>query len=507
MNVTFLTGTRLDRLVSGRKPPRPLLGRLAKELHAKNGRIILLSGPRQTGKTTLLLNAMAYMGTQDCLFILASPENSVDDLCSVITARKRKFVFVDDATLVRDLLANGHNFHTRCAGHRVCLAGADTLMLDHLARKSLLGKSSLLSANSPSFPEYMRMTGEKDIRAYMETGGIMGHTPDIPFAREYIRQAFRLPFPLPGIYDREPILAGRNLLLSLHRDFFHEILCPDFMDEDMSVIINNAHFRGMTQKSFFPVKRKSLDAFFRENQVTESLASAIHGAVLKEARKNRRIPEGEEHLSGMPGIVEELGRRIMPLTEPAPCLLGKERMEQVFLAAGILRRIPVLGAGWRHAFVQPFLRFYLSMDFLRKLLRDRSLATPRERKILRAKLADGVRNMLLKDIVLLHLLATAPDNLDIFALKNGDTRYDLVILDRETDRFSLFDIRNSVFPSRFQSRRLRDDAGIAKAESLVGGSLSKRGMIYAGPTREKWGLPYISVTDFLTSPFAPAYRP
>lgn len=481
MSVSFLTGTRLDRVIAHRKPPRALLGKLVREFHTQDSRIVLLSGFHDTGKTTLFLNAIAYLGPQDCILITASSENTVSEIMEVISTRKRKFVFVDEATNIRDLLTHGQDFSNQNPGCRICLAGTDTLVLKNLARNVLFGKTVLLDTTWIPFPEYAKLVRDNSMASYIESGGILGNRNDTVFRRECLRRAFRLSLPFSAKYKERQNLF-ESFILHLQRNFFHEILSMDFLSEDISIIINNAYLRGNTDKIIDPIlDKESLEKFFRENNIEGAFLQTLRQKIFREIRKakgNTKLPDNEKSLAEIcvPNLLEKLKSRVDILTEIPFSKSEIEDIGCIFQETGILSTIPVLQANGeknrKFVFVQPFLCFELAMTFLHKLWNDKIFKTSftvKERKILYEKFLFAIRNHVLKNIVLFHVIKNIPENIDAFTFECDAFCYDLILMDKETSHFTVFDIRNTVFSSRFQSRFLRNSFCIEQIEQIIDG--------------------------------------
>jgi predicted AAA+ superfamily ATPase len=131
--------------------------RLARRLaEPAPGRIQLLSGPRQVGKTTLLLELAERLGPAGLYAAADSPEASVPGFwerlwarAEAATARGQVALFIDEAHLVPDCAARLKGEWDRLRRRRIPVhivaTGSSALRLGHGSRESLAGRFERLT--------------------------------------------------------------------------------------------------------------------------------------------------------------------------------------------------------------------------------------------------------------------------------------------------------------------------------------------------------------------------
>jgi predicted AAA+ superfamily ATPase len=131
--------------------------RLARRLaEPAPGRIQLLSGPRQVGKTTLLLELAERLGPAGLYAAADSPEASVPGFwerlwarAEAATARGQVALFIDEAHLVPDWAARLKGEWDRLRRRRIPVhivaTGSSALRLGHGSRESLAGRFERLT--------------------------------------------------------------------------------------------------------------------------------------------------------------------------------------------------------------------------------------------------------------------------------------------------------------------------------------------------------------------------
>ena len=166
---------------------RDLEGALAEALHG--GKVVILYGSRQTGKTTLIERLLAddeirrggvvtlSGDVREERELLAYETMTPEKARSIIG--EARTLFVDEAQKIRDIGLTLKIIHDRLKGVRVVATGSSSFELSEEVGEPLTGRMDEYVLSTLSFPELARLTSPVSERNSLETRLLYGAYPDV----------------------------------------------------------------------------------------------------------------------------------------------------------------------------------------------------------------------------------------------------------------------------------------------------------------------------------------
>ncbi len=179
-----VSGAELDAMVQSVSgfQKRDCFSSLQKYIHGNSyGKVCLLYGLRRTGKTTLLLQAIAEMSPEEraaAVYMKARVTDTMADMNQDLKRLDRKgyrYFFIDEVTLMEDFIDSASLFSDLYAmmGRKIVLSGTDSLGFWFTLNQELYDRAYTLHTTFIPFREYSRLLGIYDIDEYIRYGGTL----------------------------------------------------------------------------------------------------------------------------------------------------------------------------------------------------------------------------------------------------------------------------------------------------------------------------------------------
>ena len=180
--MSVVAGSALDAMVEqvAAFDRRDCYGRIESHLRRNDARVCILYGLRRTGKTTLLLQAAAALGTERAraAYVKAAAR---DDLARLNRDVKRlqslgyRYLFIDEVTLLEDFVDGASLLSDIFAaqGLRIVLSGTDSLGFWLSLHDELYDRATTIHTTFIPFREHARLLGIHDVDDYIAHGGTL----------------------------------------------------------------------------------------------------------------------------------------------------------------------------------------------------------------------------------------------------------------------------------------------------------------------------------------------
>ena len=142
------------------------------------GRVCLVYGLRRTGKTTMVLQAIATLPKDKTAYIKVMASDDMAKLnkdLKLLSEQGIKYVFIDEVTLLEDFIESASLFSDVYAmfGMKIVLSGTDSLGFAIAAQEELYNRCVTIHTTFIPFKEYSRLLGIHDIDEYIRYGGTL----------------------------------------------------------------------------------------------------------------------------------------------------------------------------------------------------------------------------------------------------------------------------------------------------------------------------------------------
>ena len=505
-----VTGAGLDAMVqsvSGLQK-RDCFSSLQKYIHGSSyGKVCLLYGLRRTGKTTLLLQAIAEMSPEEratAVYIKARVTDTMADMnqdLKRLDSEGYRYFFIDEVTLMEDFIDSASLFSDVYAmmGRKIVLSGTDSLGFWFTLNQELYDRAYTLHTTFIPFREYSRLLGIDDIDEYIRYGGTLkagelafddedALESDAAFrddesTRRYIDTAickniqhslaccdrgnyFRH---LRGLYEAGELTGAINRIIeSMNHQFLLRTLIQRFKSHDLGSAAE------VLRKQPDPEKRTDiLDQIDRE-VITRKLMEMLEIRNQEDQRvgiTQAHVEEIREYLKALDLVVDCPTETTVPGGEPTEYML----------------------------FTQPGMRYCQAQALVHALINDPIFQgfSERERSLATNRILEEVRGRMMEDIVLLETSR---------AMRKGDRAFKLILSRSEFDMFiyhagdntcEAYEIKHSreVVPRQYHV--LEDEELCADAERKYG-PITARSILYRGPDQTlSNGIIYRNVESWL----------
>ena len=477
-------------------------------LHGRShDRVCLLFGLLQTGKNTMLRQAIGRMTKEDLSRIAYIKARRTDNMAMMNRDLKKlfnagfRYVFIDEVTLMEDFIDSAALFSDVFAtmGMKIVLSGTDSLGFWLAMDEELYDRAKSIHTTFIPYREYSRLLGIDSIDEYIRYGGTLRagelafddedvNAQDASFrddesTRRYIDTAickniqhslacyesgghFRH---LYSLYEAGELTSAINRIIEdMNHRFLISVLTDDFLSHDLRLTAANL------RKERDPEKRtEALDAIDTE-AVTQRLMELLDIRNKEEQSigiTTAHIIEIKQYLTALELIVD------CPIESADP---GIEPVEHIL-------------------FTQPGMRYCQAQALIHSLLKDEQFSALSEydKTKITGRILEEVRGRMMEDIVLLETMKAADKDHRVFKLQFEAGEFDMVIYDQKENSCEIFEIKHSSKQVPFQYRHLVDEDKCQRTERRFG-PIHGRYILYRGEDAQmENGVQYWNVENYL----------
>lgn len=469
---------------------REICSRIQKYLYGSvQTRVCVLYGLRRTGKTTMLLQAIADMTEEDfarAAYIKLRVSDEMDQLARDLDRLYQagcRYIFLDEATLMEDFIDSASLLSDIYVpmGMRIVLSGTDSLGFWFAKDNELYDRERTFHTTFIPYREYSRVLGIDSMDEYIRYGGTL-KAGETDFDDEELKEE--------GIAFRDDETTRRYIDTAICKNIQHSLACFSFgkyfghlrslyeageltgainrIIEDMNhrfvleVLTNPfvSHDLGMTARNLKrernPEKRTDILKLIDKETVTGNLMKILD------------IRNKEEQTIGItPSHVIQIKQylKALDLIAACPAEYGTPGMEPEE----------------RILFTQPGMRYCQAQALVHVLMKDEvfRFVDYETRAYITERLLEEVRGRMLEDIILLETLKALGKGYEVCKLFFGTGEFDMVICDKDNGICAAYEIKHSTQYVREQARHLMDNEKIRLTVSRFG-KLAGRYVLYLG---------------------------
>ena len=470
-------------------------------------RVCVVYGLRRTGKTTMLLQAIADMPKEDFAKAAYIKLRTVDEMDRLTRDLDRlyqagyRYVFLDEVTLMEDFIDSAALLSDIYVpmGMRIVLSGTDSLGFWFARDNELYDRERTFHTTFIPYREYSRILGIDSIDEYIRYGGALksGETDfddeelmeegvafrDDESTRRYIdtaickniqhslsRFAFGKYFgQLQGLYEAGELTGAINRIIEdMNHRFVLETLTRPFISHDLGITARNL------KRERDPEKR------------TDILEAIDKDAVTKNLMKILDIKNQEEQRIGItPSHAVQIKKYLEALDLIVPCpieygMAGMEPEERIL-------------------FTQPGMRYCQAQALVHSLMKDETfrMLDHETASYVAERLLGEVRGRMLEDIILLETSKALGREYEVFKFMFGSGEFDMVIFDKKNSVCAIYEIKHSNQCVREQARHLLDEGKLGLISPRFG-RLAGRFVLYLGESLDtEDGIAYRNAEQFL----------
>jgi len=466
------------------------------------GRVCIIYGLRRTGKTTMLLQALAELPLEQTAYIKILPSNTMEMLnrdLQALSEQGCRYVFIDEVTLLRDFISSASLLSDVYAmfGMKVVLSGTDSLGFAIVGQEELYDRAVTIHTTFISFREYAELLGIHDIDEYIRYGGTfkVGETDfddpeleddgvsfrDDESTRRYIDTAIArniqhsLAYYEEGshfchlleLYENKELTNAINRLVEdMNHRFLMSVLQRNFKSHDLGSIAQLESKRAASER------RLSVLEFVDKQRITEVLMRLLD---IRNADK-LQVTLDPNHIEKIRAYL-----KLLDLIIPLPIeRMGSEPPQASFI------------------FTQPGMRYCQAQALVHTLMKDKVFknSSAVEQKTICERLLEEVRGRLLEEIILLETIKAAPKKLRVFKLLFDIGEFDMVVCDTEAVTCKIYEIKHTDKIDKHQCKNLLDKEKCSMTE-FVYGTIVEKIVLYQGQECEVDGIKYKNIVAYL----------
>lgn len=471
------------------------------------GKVCLLYGLRRTGKTTLLLQAIAEMMPEDrtkAVYIKARVTDTMADMnhdLKLLDSQGYRYFFIDEVTLMEDFIDSASLFSDVYAmmGRKIVLSGTDSLGFWFTLNQELYDRAYTLHTTYIPFREYSRLLGIDDIDEYIRYGGTL-RAGELAFDDEDALEA--------DAAFRDDESTRRYIDTAICKNIQHSLACCDrgnyfrhlrtlYEAGELTGAINRIiesmnhqfllqtliqHFKSHDLGSAAEVLRKQPDPEKR----TDILDKIDRESVTKKLMEMLEIRNQEDQKVGITQVhVEEIKEYLKALDLVVDC-----PMETTVMDAEPTEYV---------LFTQPGMRYCQAQALVHVLMKDPLFQSfsEREKQLAADKILEEVRGRMLEDIVLLETSRVLLKGDRAFKLVLSRSEFDMFIYHGGNNTSEAYEIKHSREIVDRQHHVLNDDELCADAERKYG-AITTKCILYRGMDQDlPNGIVYRNVEKWL----------
>ncbi len=452
-------------------------------------RVCVVYGLRRTGKTTMLLQAIADMPEEDFKKAAYIKLRTVDEMDSLTRDLDRlyqagyRYVFLDEVTLMEDFIDSAALLSDIYVpmGMRIVLSGTDSLGFWFARDNELYDRERTFHTTFIPYREYSRILHIDSIDEYIRYGGTLkaGETDfddeelleegvafrDDESTRRYIGTAicrniqhslscfaFGKYFGhLRSLYEAGELTGAINRIIEdMNHRFVLEVLTRPFVSHDLGITARNL------KQERDPAKRTDILKAIDKETVTRNLMKILD----IRNQEEQEIGITHSHIVQIKKYLEALD-----LIVPCPIEYGMAGMEPEE----------------RILFSQPGMRYCQAQALVHSLMKDETFRMLDNETVsyVTERLLNEVRGRMLEDIILLETSKALGKEYEVFKLMFVRGEFDMVIFNKRNNTCAVYEIKHSSQYVREQARHLLDEEKLGLTSPRFG-KIVGRFILYLG---------------------------
>ncbi len=474
---------------------------------ADRTRVCAVYGLRRTGKTTMLLQAVAQMSAEDFKKAVYIKFQRSDTMAMINRDLKKlkkagyQYIFMDEVTLMKDFIDSAALFSDIfvAMGMKIVLSGTDSLGFWFAQNNELYDRVRMIHTTFIPYREYSRLLGINSIDEYIRYGGTlrMGETDfdddeltaedasfrDDESTRRYIDTAISKNIQhslacfesghyfrhLYDLYEAGELTSAINRIIEdMNHRFVLSVLIQDFKSSDLGISARNL------RKERNPEKRTDILDMIDRQAVTERLMKILD----IRNKEQQTVPVTASHAA----LIKQY-LRALDLIVDCPIEHGDVQIEQ---EEHIL-------------FSQPGMRYCQAQALVHSLMKDDLFwqLTDAEKEYVTGRILDEVRGRMLEDIILLETQKALGKDYRVFKLQFLGGEFDMVIRNQKDDTCAIYEIKHSAECVTEQARHLRNEEMLRQTTPRFGRMVG-RYVLYMGDAIDtEDGIFYRNAEQFL----------
>lgn len=471
------------------------LSRYINGKHPEN-KVCVLFGLRRTGKTTMInqcIQDMPRKQKEKTISIYCDNETDFMDVKMFIMRKideGYKYFFVDEITKTEDFQKLGSvlsDFFVTMEGAKIVLAGTDSLGFITVSKDELYDRINFINTTYIPFPEYSRLTGEKNILNYIKKGSTLDGKAfnNQKTSQEYIEtavidniinsleksgEAHEFPIPLTEVYSKKILKSTIHKMINLYPQ---RIVLKGLNKKFKSSPVSSAK-QILTDKS--KAKENFTEIIPFEDKINDRL---------------KELLDIDEKYQVSDDDVKEIKQ----------CLYDVgliETVENVFID----EKNQIIKRGDMELLCYPGL-YHANISYSLSELKKEENWEEAEEDIIDKyikKALEWAEGKILENAILCDTNHIIGNKYKVFKLDcSGDNwaEVDMVIQNPETKNLLLFEIKRSDQIDSDQEKHLINEKFMNITEKLIG-KISGKYVLYNGETKNQF-IPRLSISEFLNS--------
>ncbi len=476
------TGNGLAGMAAGVKglEKREVYHRIPQYLYGNvRTRVCVVYGLRRTGKTTMLLQAIADMSEENFAKAAYIKLRTVDEMDSLTRDLDRlyqagyRYIFLDEVTLMEDFIDSAALLSDIYVpmGMRIVLSGTDSLGFWFARDNELYDRERTFHTTFIPYREYSRILNIDSIDEYIRYGGTL-KAGEINFDDEELLEE--------GVAFRDDESTRRYIDTAICKNIQHSLSCFAFGKYfgHLQSLYDAGELTGAINRIIEDMNHR-----FVLEVLTRPFVSHDLGIT---ARNFENIKNQEEQKIGItPSHVVQIKKYLeaLDLIVPCPLVYGIAGMEPE-------ERILFTQPGMRYCQAQALVHSLMNDDTFRMLDNETS-------SYVTERLLSEVRGRMLEDMILLETSKALGKAYEVFKLMFISGEFDMVVFDKRNNTCALYEIKHSSQYVREQARHLLDEEKLGLTSPRFG-KIVGRYVLYFGENLDtEDGIAYRNAEQFL----------
>ena len=417
------------------------------------GKVCLLYGLRRTGKTTLLLQAIAEMTPEErvkAVYIKARMTDTMADVnqdLKLLDSLGYRYYFIDEVTLMEDFIDSASLFSDVYAmmGRKIILSGADSLGFWFTLNQELYDRAYTLHTTYIPFREYSQLLGIDDIDEYIRYGGTL-RAGELAFDDEDALEA--------DAAFRDDESTRRYIDTAICKNIQHSLACCDRGNyfRHLRTLYEAGELTGAINRIIESMNHQFLLRTLIQRYKSHDLGSAAE-VLRKQADSEKRTDIldqiDREAVTGK--LMEMLEIRNQEDQKVGITQAHVEEIKEYLKALDLVVDCPVETTVMDAApteyvlFTQPGMRYCQAQALVHVLLKDPLFQSfsEHDKKLATEKILEEVRGRMMEDIVLLETARSLRKEDRAFKLVLSRSEFDMVIYHAESNTCEAYEIKHS----------------------------------------------------------------